>query len=73
MCGLVDLGRMVSANGEGWRLFFFTIISVSFLAYFFPSHRCSEMDNPAFGQPHSQNASDIGSPFSYYLSDLGKG
>ena len=35
MCGLVDLGRMVSANGEGWRLFFLTIISVSFLAYFF--------------------------------------
>ena len=27
--------------------------------------------SPRFGHPHSQNPSDVGIPFSYYLSDLG--
>ena len=27
--------------------------------------------SPRFGHPHSQNPSDMGNSFSYYLSDLG--
>ena len=52
-----DLG-LVKGTCKGMERAGFTVIA-------------SNMGIPYFGHPNSQNPSDMGVPFSYYLSDLG--